>query len=211
MTRRAADQYIGPRKLVIRYGLDRPGVNVRAEVGDVGLRRVEIVLDGKDRLEQASVPKSVRSRLAEAVCHTPASGKDVYEPQHHMKGMEDPGQNDELSDACSRIERAVALLTQLAIVGRAGQTPSPQSLDTAIALVAGARTQLHGSRPRLTGSGKTRLLYYLQKRENEIVTGEELSRVSGIRDWARRLRELREEGHDIEYIGGGSYRLRPPV
>lgn len=124
--------------------------------------------------------------------------------------MEDRGQIDVLSSACARIERAAVLLTELAAVGRAGQAPSPQSLDTAIALIDGARTQLHGRRPQIAGSGRTRILHYLQQRENEVVTGEELSRVAGIRDWARRVRELRKDGHDIEYVGDGSYRLRSP-
>lgn len=48
-------------------------------------------------------------------------------------------------------------------------------------------------------SGKGRIREYLKQHEGEVVTSEELSRVSGIKEFARRIRELRnEEGFVID-------------
>jgi hypothetical protein len=52
------------------------------------------------------------------------------------------------------------------------------------------------------------ILRYLQERCGEWVYGDELAAISGIGEWARRVRELRvEEGFDIEEEAG-MYRLR---
>jgi biotin operon repressor len=47
----------------------------------------------------------------------------------------------------------------------------------------------------------------LEERVGEVVYGEELAAVAGISEWARRVRELREEGLAIEELGGSRYRL----
>src|SRR5687768_10085859 len=47
-------------------------------------------------------------------------------------------------------------------------------------------------------SGKARLLDYLRRYKGELIDGEELMVVSGIGEWARRVRQLRvEEGWPI--------------
>lgn len=66
-----------------------------------------------------------------------------------------------------------------------------------------------GHRPRHPrGSGARHLvLLYLQEHLGEWVYGDELAAVSGIGEWARRVRELRvEHGYEIEE-DGGRYRL----
>ncbi len=67
----------------------------------------------------------------------------------------------------------------------------------------------HGRRPQSTGTGgaRNRILTYLQRHLGEWVTNDEIAAVSGIGEWARRIRELRlEQGYEIEE-GGGRYRL----
>lgn len=59
------------------------------------------------------------------------------------------------------------------------------------------------------GSAQQRILRYLQRHVGEVVSGAELSGVSGIGEWARRVRELRvEHGWPIE-SGVQQPRLRP--
>jgi hypothetical protein len=67
-----------------------------------------------------------------------------------------------------------------------------------------------GERPAPPGKGaKGRILAYFLARGVDVpVSGQELRRISGIQEWARRVRELRvEEGWDIRY-DGDVYRLR---
>src|SRR5262249_26096 len=53
-----------------------------------------------------------------------------------------------------------------------------------------------------------RILSYLIRHVGQPVSGEELAVVSGIQEWARRVRELRvEQGYDITELGGSLYRL----
>ncbi len=76
--------------------------------------------------------------------------------------------------------------------------------------VVGAQRALFGPRPRAPRGvgGKARILAYLQSRVGDVVYGEELFAVSGIHEWARRVRELRvEDGYDISELGGSAYRL----
>lgn len=55
---------------------------------------------------------------------------------------------------------------------------------------------------------RARILKYLTTHIGEWVSGEELSAVSGIQEWARRVRELRvEDGYEIEE-SNGRYRMR---
>lgn len=50
---------------------------------------------------------------------------------------------------------------------------------------------------------------YLQAHVGEEVAGEQLAAVSGIQEWARRVRELRvEDGWDVVELGGSRYMLR---
>jgi biotin operon repressor len=66
-----------------------------------------------------------------------------------------------------------------------------------------------GSRPRAAhGQGaRAMILAHLQAKLGEWVGGQELAAISGIQEWARRVRELRvQDGYDIEE-DAGRYRL----
>lgn len=72
-----------------------------------------------------------------------------------------------------------------------------------------AITRSYGGRPRAaSGHGaQRRILEHLQQHLGEWITGDELAAVSGIGEWARRVRELRhEQGYGVEEEDG-SYRL----
>lgn len=86
----------------------------------------------------------------------------------------------------------------LAVVRRA-----MAELEQGEALLAGYRKRAAGGR----GARKRILEYFLEMGVGTPVTGDELKRISGIQEWARRVRELRvEEGWDIRH-GGIHYRL----
>ena len=90
--------------------------------------------------------------------------------------------------------------------GEAGR----EDLDAILAAVVRAQRRLFGPRPKAPrGKGaRTRILAYLQEHAGEEVHGEELSAISGIQEWARRVRELRvQEGWNITELGGSIYRL----
>lgn len=79
-----------------------------------------------------------------------------------------------------------------------------------VADIVGAQRELFGVRPRAKrGHGaRHRILIYLKAHVGEEVSGEQLATVSGIGEWARRVRELRDEyGYDIAELGGSMYRL----
>ncbi len=83
-------------------------------------------------------------------------------------------------------------------------------MDAVIAEIVGAQHQLFGPRPKAPRGegGRYKVLVYLQAHAGEDVSGEELAVVSGIQEWARRLRELRVEfGYDIIEVADGVYRL----
>jgi hypothetical protein len=82
--------------------------------------------------------------------------------------------------------------------------------DRALATVVRAGRTVFGPRPRAKrGAGARRLiLAYLTEHVGEDVTGEELGAVSGIQEWARRVRELRvQEGYKITEVADSTYRL----
>jgi biotin operon repressor len=125
---------------------------------------------------------------------------------------EDGGWNEvdteDLARISDKLDRASQLLAQLAENGRQGQIPSASALSTAITFVLGARGQIYGDRrPDLEGSARLRILTYFQQNEGEAVSADVLAEVSGIRAWERRVRELREQGYDVAYLGNGRYRL----
>lgn len=71
-------------------------------------------------------------------------------------------------------------------------------------LLAGAPSKA----PHGRGARSRILAYFLSRGVDTPVRGSELRRVSGIQEWARRVRELRvEDGWDIRY-DGDAYRLR---
>jgi hypothetical protein len=78
------------------------------------------------------------------------------------------------------------------------------------ALLAGVRDVSAEIRQELLGGARPALLAYLRQHVRETVPPHALEGVSGIREWARRIRELRAVGWEIECLGGGQdapYRL----
>lgn len=119
-----------------------------------------------------------------------------------------PGDDESLEDAKEAVGRARELLRE------AGLESAEAILDRARAAMAELeRAALFaggGERPAPRGKGaKGRILaYFLERGIDAPVSGQELRRVSGIQEWARRVRELRvEEGWDIRY-DGNAYRLK---
>ena len=111
-----------------------------------------------------------------------------------------------------RLRRAARLVEQAADRVDTG-TAEREDIDAAIAELVAAQRDIFGRRPRSgRGSGaKQRILTYLQSRLGEPVSGEELAAISGIQEWARRVRELRvEQGYDIDELGDSMYRLSTP-
>lgn len=87
---------------------------------------------------------------------------------------------------------------------------SRDELDEVIAELRAVQGAVYGAPKRAPrGEGaKSRILAYLMSRSGQVVTGEELAEISGIQEWARRVRELRvQEGYEIVEVGSSSYRL----
>jgi biotin operon repressor len=78
-------------------------------------------------------------------------------------------------------------------------------IDDLIVQLRRSRKRIFGPRV-LEGSARGRLRAYLCSHVGEFVEGEELAEVAGIMAWARRIRELREEGLEITERRG-AYRL----
>ncbi|MFG3601607.1 hypothetical protein [Micromonospora chersina] len=70
-------------------------------------------------------------------------------------------------------------------------------------LLAGVREASAEIRQELLGGARTALLAYLRQHVGETVPAHELEGVSGIREWARRVRELRAMGWAIDCLGAG--------
>ena len=101
-------------------------------------------------------------------------------------------------DRLAELERAVA-----------AQQSQEQVLDTIMKLRLAVVQAYGGRRPRNPpGRGaRTLILEYLQENLGSWVYGDELAAVSGIGEWARRVRELRVEGGYRIEEDGGRYRL----
>lgn len=86
----------------------------------------------------------------------------------------------------------------------------PSAINLALAQLAAIKPYV-ADEPEERGptlSGKNRLKRYFEQHVGEVVTGQELAAVSGVLAWARRVRELREEGMSIDELGGSRYVLR---
>jgi hypothetical protein len=104
------------------------------------------------------------------------------------------------------------LADRLAVIERgiASGAVRREDLDEFIAELRGLQIRLFGPKPKSRrGKGaKASILTYLQERVGKEVAGEELAEVSGIQEWARRVRELRvQEGYEISELGSSTYRL----
>ncbi len=110
-------------------------------------------------------------------------------------------------DAADAFKRAAARLVALADDVRKGQRRD--EVDEAVGELRASVVRVFGPRSRATrgSGGKGKILEYLKAHVGAWVYGDELAAVSGIGEWARRVRELRvEQGYDIEE-DSGRYRL----
>jgi hypothetical protein len=76
--------------------------------------------------------------------------------------------------------------------------------------LAESRDALAEVRHDVIGGARTALLLYFRGHPGEAVSPQQLEGVAAIRAWARRIRELRQVGWDIDTIGSGAeapYRL----
>jgi biotin operon repressor len=111
-------------------------------------------------------------------------------------------------DIGDRLERLADELSRLA------ELPSvrPDELAELRAELLAIERAIVGPRHRApAGHGaRAKILDYLKSHLGQPVSGEQLREVSGIQEWARRVRELRVEyGYDVQE-GGGAYTLVSP-
>jgi hypothetical protein len=79
--------------------------------------------------------------------------------------------------------------------------------------LAESRDALAKVRQDVVGGARTALLLYFRGHQGEAISPHQLEGVAAIRAWARRIRELRQVGWDIDTIGSGTeapYRLTAP-
>jgi biotin operon repressor len=85
-----------------------------------------------------------------------------------------------------------------------------EELDRVVVDIQGVQVEQFGARRRAKrGEGaKRKILVYFLEHVGQPVSGEQLRIVSGIGEWARRLRELRvAHGYDIREVGDSAYQL----
>jgi biotin operon repressor len=120
-----------------------------------------------------------------------------------------PSFEDALQSLRLQVPRLSEIESEIA-AGIAGR----EQLDEFIAELRGLQIRLFGRPPknRRGAGGKSRILSYFQERIGKEISGEELAEVSGIQEWARRVRELRvQDGYDIKELGSSTYRLEAAV
>lgn len=79
--------------------------------------------------------------------------------------------------------------------------------------LSASRDALAEVRQDVVGGARTALLLYFRSHPGETLHPRQLEGVAAIRAWARRIRELREVGWEIETLGSGAeapYRLAAP-
>lgn len=114
-----------------------------------------------------------------------------------------------MAGGSSPLHDAADALTKLAAAAARGEAHR-SDFDQTLALIVRAGRHAFGPRPRAKrGAGARKvLLRYLIEHVGEDVGGEELGAVSGIQEWARRVRELRvQEGYRITEVADSVYRL----
>lgn len=117
---------------------------------------------------------------------------------------------DPAIDSAKRIRAVAKRLGLLADAFESGKAGNRETIDEAVAELRGVQVDRfgRGSRAARGQGAKSRILTYLLARTGQTVAGEELAEVSGIQEWARRVRELRvEDGYAITKVGARSYRL----
>lgn len=117
------------------------------------------------------------------------------------------------SDPRTRLESAITELKALISTLDSEETVTREEISSVVAAIRQAEFDLLGSRPRAErgDSARIRIRNYLIKHVGEIVPGDVLREISGIQEWARRVRELRvEDGYEITELGGSTYRLESP-
>lgn len=118
-----------------------------------------------------------------------------------------------LRRGAQRLRNAARQLTRLADRLERGEAERDE-FDRVVAEVVGTQREHFGPRPRARrGEGaKAKILAYLKEHIGEPVHGDELAAVSGIQEWARRVRELRvEDGYEVAELGSSTYRLDSPT
>jgi hypothetical protein len=116
-------------------------------------------------------------------------------------------------DLLQRLRLLAARLGEIEREAAAGMADR-ETLDEFIAELRGVQTGLFGPQPKSRrGAGaKSRIRSYLLARVGQEVAGEEIAEISGIQEWARRVRELRvQEGYEISELGSSTYRLESSV
>src|SRR5262245_10264664 len=119
------------------------------------------------------------------------------------------GHREELEGLERALERALEVVRA---TPRDGLT-APEWLETAAqvgSLMSQAREASSKVRQALMGGARTAILLYLRRHVGDVNPPHALEGVAGIREWARRVRELRAVGWEIECVGSGqdaSYRL----
>lgn len=130
--------------------------------------------------------------------------------------MNVPGEHLPHSEQMKRLEQS--LKDALAIVQATPREDlRPQDwLETAArvgAHLAESRDLLATVRQGVVGGARTALLLYFRSHRGEALSPHQLEGVAAIRAWARRIRELRQVGWDIDTLGSGPeapYRLAAP-
>lgn len=79
-------------------------------------------------------------------------------------------------------------------------------IDMSVAELKGLRVRVFGT-VRRPGSAQGRIRDYFLAHLGEPVQGVELAEIAGISEWARRVRELRDEGLEVQELGGSVYLL----
>lgn len=121
--------------------------------------------------------------------------------------MTDPSETSS-TDGVKRLRELADFLNHLANQLEKNGDLDALPMDVAVGQVTAARREIVGTASRKPGpAAKTRIRRYLEERVGEIIYGEEIAAVAGISEWARRVRELRDEGLAIEELGGSRYRL----
>lgn len=101
----------------------------------------------------------------------------------------------QLESAISHLERLVELLQTARAEGIEGEA---EWLDT-LAAIGQLESRYKASLIRVSAAvglptgARERILLYMRYRVGEVIQKEELDGVSGIQEWARRVRELRQE------------------